>query len=110
LFQCEGKQEGEEIVSNDRETKKPFDHQEFVDLLRKLAQPVDFAELERQGVLSRIGRTAWYRVHNFKALPEHVSRKIIELASDAKGGKVKFEKGLAESAAKLLKKINRENG
>jgi hypothetical protein len=57
---------------------------------KKLAQPIDFADLESRGVVSKEG--TWYRVHNWRDLPEHAVKKIYELAQDRKGTKVKFEK------------------
>ena len=84
-----------------KETKK-----DFVRLLEKLVEPIDFSELERRGIVSKAG--AWYRVHNWKALPEHASRKIRELAEDSKGIKVKFEKGVERTAAKLLRQLRSE--
>jgi hypothetical protein len=66
---------------------KSLDHAALLALTKKLAQPIDFQDLERRGLISKAG--AWYRVH--KAVPEHVSRKIRAMTQDAKGLKVKFE-------------------
>lgn len=63
---------------------------ELRDAFENLARPVDFAELESKGILSKAG--AWYRIHKIHELPKHVSQKIIAFSQDTKGLKVKFEK------------------
>lgn len=56
---------------------------------KMLSQPIDFAALQRRGVISRVG--TWYRLHKpLRDLPEHVCKKIRVLESDAKRIKVKF--------------------
>jgi hypothetical protein len=85
-------------VSNDRE-------QEFIDHVKKVVQPFDLVKLERDGVLSRVGKTAWYHVHSFKALPEHWGLLADVVALDSKGSKIRFPKGVQESAAKILKQL-----
>jgi hypothetical protein len=73
----------------------------LVEETKKLAQPIDFAELERRGVISKAGN--WYRVHNFHGLPEHATKKIYELVEDRNGIKVKFAN--PSRAAKMLKRL-----
>lgn len=85
---------------------KSLDGKALIELTRMLAQPIDFADLEKRGIISRTG--AWYRLHKAGDLPEHVSRKIYEIAQDAKGVKVKFEK--ASKFEKLLKKFEKDFG
>jgi|SRR5580698_11492161 hypothetical protein len=75
--------------------------------LELLSQPVDLAELERQGVISKSG--AWYRVPNLNALPKDLWPRIKDIDHDRKGGaKVKFIKGGEKVAAKLLKMLRSE--
>ena len=83
---------------------KPLDRTALLELTKTLAQPVDFADLEKRGIISKAG--AWYRLLKPESLPEHASRKIYELQQDAKGVKVKFEK--ASKYEKLLKKFEKE--
>ena len=54
-----------------------------------LAKPIDFKDLESKGILIKEG--AWYRVSDFKNLPEHVRVKVFEIRKDDKGIKVKLE-------------------
>jgi hypothetical protein len=42
--------------------------EELVDHLKKLAEPVDFEELERKGIIKKCG--AWYQILDMNALPE----------------------------------------
>jgi hypothetical protein len=60
----------------------------FASLLAKLAQPIDYADLESRGVISKAG--TWYRVH--AALPEHATCKICEIEQGPEGLKVKFRR------------------
>ena len=69
--------------------------------VQELARPIEFAELEASGVLTKAG--AWYRVNRVQDLPVHASRKIVELAQDKNGLKVKFEK--ASKYERLAKKL-----
>ena len=68
--------------------------------LSKMAQPINFEELARQGVISKAG--AWYRLHKPPDLPEHAALKVQEIAQDAKGIKVKFARAGIEEAARKL--------
>lgn len=58
-------------------------------LIEVLAKPIDFESLETEGLLKKEG--SWYRLINPKDLPEHVSRKIIEIKTDDSGTLAKFE-------------------
>jgi hypothetical protein len=82
----------------------PLDRTALLELTKTLAQPVDFADLEKRGVISKAG--AWYRLHKPELLPEHASRKIYVMEQDAKGVKVKFEK--ASKFAKLQKQFEKD--
>jgi hypothetical protein len=55
---------------------------------RLLSQPIDFAQLERDGLLREAG--AWYEVPNMHLLPEHVVAQITETAAGPNGVRVKF--------------------
>jgi hypothetical protein len=73
--------------------------------VEKLAQPLDLVELEREGVISKTG--AWYRVQDWKALPEHARLKVREFSIEkhSTAAKVKFAKGLEKTATKILGKL-----
>ena len=72
-----------------------------------LAEPIDFPGLEKQGVISKAG--AWYRVHKMESLPRHATKKIVELAQDSKGLKVKFSSSVKfERIAKKVAKLGQE--
>jgi len=85
----------------------PDERQKLIEELaaetKKLAEPVDFADLEKKGVLIKAG--AWYRVPDFRKLPEHVSAKVREIAQDSKGVKVKLDK--ATQFDKLARKFEK---
>lgn len=66
-----------------------------------LAEPVDFKALEDEGVLTKEG--AWYRIHDFDALPERVLRKAHALTQDSKGVKIKLRK--AERLTAIARKF-----
>ena len=70
---------------------------------QKLAEPVDFVDLEKKGVLVKAG--AWYRVPDFRKLPENVTTKVREIAQDSKGVKVKLYK--ATKFDKLVRKFEK---
>ena len=77
---------------------------------RMLSQPIDFAELERRGVISKAGKT-WYRLHNPHDLPEHAAKKIREVVQDANGIRVKFEGTFQyERLAKRFEKMAAKKG
>ena len=70
---------------------------------KKLTEPVDFAGLEKKEILIKAG--AWYRVPDFRKLPENVLNKIYAVASDSKGAKVKLYKTTAlDKLARKFKK------
>lgn len=56
--------------------------------VRKLAQPIDFADLQNRGLISKEGD--WYRVPKIHDLPDHAGLKISSLRLDAKGVSVQF--------------------
>jgi hypothetical protein len=71
---------------------------------KELATPIDFDELKKRGIISSAG--AWYRVPDMKNLPDEVATKISQIASDAKGVKVKFHKP-SRSADTLAQRIQK---
>jgi hypothetical protein len=80
------------------------ERKKFVSEVAKVAQPVDFSDLERRGVISKAG--AWYRVHDWSALPAHVTCKIYEVANDSKGTKVKITSAFkTQRFAKKMEKM-----
>ena len=71
----------------------------------KMAEPIDYADFERRGVISKAG--AWYRVHvTLRELPEYVACKIYATARDSKGVKVKFlSDSKIQAGVKKLRKM-----
>jgi hypothetical protein len=99
-------------ISQERDDQRmtPNERQKLIEKLaaetKKLAEPIDFADLEKKGALIKEG--AWYRVLNFQILPEHVTTKVRAFSQDSKGVKVKLFKStqfdkLAREFAKLAK-------
>lgn len=77
---------------------------DLVSETKLLAQPIDFAALERKGILSQAGR--WYLLHKPHELPAHAAKKISVVATDSKRGtKVKFYK--ASKFEKVAKRFER---
>lgn len=62
---------------------KILSKQEIVALGRKLATPIDFEKLEKEGIIEKQG--AWFKIKNLKAIPEHASRQIRSIKTDGKG-------------------------
>ena len=56
---------------------------EIIALAKILATPVNFVELEKDGIIEKKG--AWFRITNMKALPEHASKQIRSIKYDRKG-------------------------
>ncbi len=64
---------------------------ELVMLARQLATPIDFALLEKEGLIEKKG--AWFKIKNLKALPEYASRQVRSIKTDGKGNSfVQFPK------------------
>jgi len=63
-------------------TKIPI-REEIIELARKLATPVDFEQLEKEGVIEKKG--AWYKVKDFKSLPVHAYDQIRSVKNDSNG-------------------------
>jgi hypothetical protein len=78
--------------------------EEFRAGVLELAEPIDFNQLIRDGVLQKSG--AWYKVLDYKRLPKHASNKIraAELNSDGTVAKVKFSK-VTKSFQKLADRV-----
>jgi hypothetical protein len=55
--------------------------EEMIELAQQAATPLDFEQLEKEGILEKKG--AWYKVK--KPLPEHVSRQVKAVKTDGKG-------------------------
>lgn len=77
---------------------------------RMLNQPIDFADLERRGVIRKEG--AWYQVRNLADLPEHVAKRIEELLWDGENISVKFDSAAREyeELAELAERMARARG
>lgn len=58
--------------------------------VEKLAAPIDFDALERDGLLEKVG--AWYVVPNLDHLPDHARTKISETKLEMGRVLVKFKK------------------
>lgn len=60
---------------------------------RLLSEPIDFEQLERDGILRKVG--AWYEVPDMNLLPEHVSAQAIAVSGSRSGDvlpRLKFKK------------------
>ena len=77
--------------------------EEIIKLARQLATPVDFKQLEKEGIIEKDG--AWYKIKDFNSLPEYAYRQINEFRTDSKGNiLVKFPKSW-KKAQKLYQKM-----
>ena len=56
---------------------------EIIALAKKLATPVNFLEMEEDGIMERKG--AWYKIKSINTLPEHASKQIRSIKFDGKG-------------------------
>ncbi len=78
---------------------------------KRMAQPVDFANLEKRGIITKAG--ARYIVHDMHALPPHATEKIYEFGSHKKGLIVKFRKAskkkLTQHFEKALKELDAQH-
>jgi hypothetical protein len=79
--------------------------EKFALRFRSLAQPIDFADLETRGIITKAG--ARYIVHDIRKLPAHATDKIYEFGEHDKGLIVKFRKPSKE-AAKLAKRLEKQ--
>jgi hypothetical protein len=65
----------------------PDERQKLIEKLavgtKKLAEPVNFADLEKKGALIKDG--AWYRIPDSRILPENIMAKVRAIAQDSKG-------------------------
>jgi hypothetical protein len=52
--------------------------EEIIELDRQAATPLDFEQLEKEGIIEKKG--AWFKVK--KPLPEHVSRQVKAVKTD----------------------------
>ena len=88
--------------------KSPLDgimtQEEFRAGVLESAKPIDLEQLIRDGVLQKSG--AWYKVLDYKRLPKHASKRILEAEfnSDGKLVKVKFSK-ITKSFQKLADRV-----
>ena len=66
-----------------------MDAEELLDHLRIMAKPVDYAILEKKGIIEKSG--AWYIIHKLDELPDHVIKKS-NTVSNANGQvRMKFD-------------------
>ena len=87
--------------------KGPFDEiitrEELRANILELAQPIDFDQLIRDGVLEKSG--AWYKVLDWSRLPKHASRKLKTLrTSPITGTSVTFQP-LTKSFLRLAERV-----
>lgn len=77
---------------------------------RMLSQPIDFADLEKRGVIRKEGE--WYRVASLDDLPERVAKRIQEMLCDGESTWVKFDDAASsyEELAELVERMARERG
>jgi hypothetical protein len=75
------------------------------------ATPIDFAELERGGVLQKVGKQ-WYRLLKPEALPAHAWQQVKALEQTRSGGRVaqRLQFRAPRAAAMLLARFDRTLG
>jgi hypothetical protein len=78
--------------------------QALIDHLTKVVA-FDLAKLEGEGLISRIGKSYWYRVPNLNALPHDWGIVADGIDQDSKGSKIKFSRRTQEAAGKLLRQL-----
>lgn len=81
------------------------DLEKFALSCRLLAQPVDYADLQKQGIITKAG--AQYIVHDLHSLPAHAREKIDVVGTSKKGLIVKFRKA-SKSAGKLARRFGKQ--
>lgn len=69
---------------------------------RLLLKPLDLEGLITKGILVKKG--AWYRILQFKGMPEHAWVKVSEIGQDKHGTMIKFKK-LSKRARTQLEKV-----
>lgn len=50
---------------------------------RLMSEPIDFEQLERDGILRKVG--AWYEILDMGRLPEHVRAQAVAVSGSARG-------------------------
>lgn len=76
---------------------------ELIELAKLLATPIDFESLENAGVIERHG--TWFKLLDFKALPEHAWQQARAIKSDDKGNNyIQFPKSW-KKAQQLYKRM-----
>jgi hypothetical protein len=76
--------------------------EEIIELARQAATPVDFEQLEKEGIIEKKG--AWYKIK--KPLPEHVSRQVKAIKTDGKGNSYIQLPKLWKKAQQLYKRLS----
>lgn len=81
--------------------------EEIINLAKQLATPIDFEQLEKDGIIDKKG--AWYKVIDFKNLPEYASRQISGISIENKEIlRVKFPKSWKKAQALYRKMTGKE--
>jgi hypothetical protein len=71
--------------------QKSLNKEQFIELAKQLATPIDFEQLEKDKIIEKKGD--WYKVIDIQKLPEHASRQVKSVQIDDKGNYlVKFPK------------------
>lgn len=86
-------------------TASPINKNDIQAQARLLLEPLDLESLIRNGILEKEG--AWYRIINFKEVPEHAWAQVCEMAQHphCNGSKVKFKKLSKRDRAGLEKVV-----
>ena len=77
-----------------------------------LSEPIDFADLEKRGIMRKAGESRWYQVLRRDLLPEHTAKRVEEMRSDGRSIWVKFDAmgSKYEKLAEELWRIARTSG
>lgn len=60
-----------------------IDREKHEKQMRLMSEPIDFEQLERDGILRKTG--AWYEVLDMNRLPEHVRAQAIGASGSSRG-------------------------
>lgn len=60
-----------------------IDREKLEEQTRLMSEPIDFAQLERDGILRKVG--TWYEVLDMGRVPEHVRSQAVAVSGSASG-------------------------
>ena len=89
-------------MAGEGNTEPSIIKEKLVQQVKLLAIPMDFDELQAQGILQKRG--AWYEVLDRDWLPEHAADRVTEMQFTGKRFLVKFQKS-TKAMEKLHKRL-----